>query len=132
LRFYFQCALAAAPENEADLQVDTLTLTLDSTKIPQVSIGAEMNNYWMDTILRVVETGDEIWLRGICPLNKTLTVDCENKTVTLDGENTFGFLSLNSARSAWLDLPPGTVTLKMIDEGITQVNVSVEWKERQV
>jgi len=132
LRFYFSSTLPAVANNEADLQIDTLMLTLDSTKIPQVTVRAEIDNYWMDTILRVGETGDEIRLRGICPLNKTLTVDCENKTVTLDGENAFGFLSLNSARSAWLDLPPGTATLTMIDEGITQVDISIEWQERQI
>jgi len=132
LRFYFQCTLAAAAHNEADLQIDTLTLTLDSSKIPQVTVGVETDNYWMDTILRVRETGDEIRLRGICPINKTLIVDCENKTVTLDGENAFGFLSLNSARSAWLDLPPGTATLIMRDNGITDVDITVEWEDRQV
>jgi hypothetical protein len=131
LRFYFSSTLLAA-DNEADLQIDSLTLTLDGAKIPQVTVGAEVNNYWMDTILRVSETGDEIWLRGICPLNKTLVVDCENKSVTLDGANAFGFLALNSARSAWLDLPPGTATLVMTDAGITQVDVSVEWEDRQI
>jgi hypothetical protein len=131
LRFYFQCTLTAASDNEANLQIDSLTLTLDGAKIPKVTVGAEIDNYWMDTILQVSETGDEIRLCGICPLHKTLTVDCENKTVTLNGENAFGFLSLNSARSAWLDLPPGTVTMTIIDEGITQVDVAVEWRDRQ-
>lgn len=132
LRFFFQCNLAGTANNEADLQIDSVTVTLDGARIPQVQMGGEESNYWMDTTLRVEETGEEIYLRGICPLNATLIVDCENKMVSLNGENALSFLSFSSVRDGWLDLPPGTVTITMEDQGLTRVDISVSWEDRSL
>lgn len=132
LRFFSQVSLAAAANNEADLEVNAVTLTLDAAKTPLVWLGAEQDNYWMEMTIRCVETDEALTLRGVVPINATVAVDCDAKTVTLDGENAYYLLSLSSVRSTWLDLPPGTATIEIVDEGLTQVDVSVDYEERTV
>lgn len=131
LRFYNYASIAASAGNESDIEIDGgLSIMLDSAKTPAVMFGAEQPNYWMETIIRCQETSDEIWLRGLCEINDTIIVDCANKTVTKNGENAYWMLSLNTVRGAWMDLPVGTATIEIIDEGLTNVDVAIEYEER--
>jgi tail protein len=130
IRFTMEGTLQALASDSAMVQYDTITLTIDSTKIPTVAVGAEAGVNFFDFTLTNNDTGEYITCRTPCPVNDTLTIDCENKKVYIsNGERaTIGF---STERQDWLDLLPATAnTLQFDDTGTNAVTIVTSHRDR--
>lgn len=119
--------------NEADIQGDTVTLTLDSSKTPSVTLGGENNIYYLNAKITNTTTGDYIIITYTMALNRTITIDCEKKTVTYDdGSNAISALQISSTRNNWLALQSGDNILQYDDTGIANVQVVTTWQDKNL
>lgn len=132
LRLALVGTIAAVANNKADLQGDTVTLALDSTFTPVVSLGAEVNNqYYLSLKLTNTTTGDFFTLAYAMLINRTLTVDCAAKTVTYDdGTNAVGAITPSTVRNDWLTLLPSANVLQADDSGMTALTIVTNWNDR--
>ena len=110
-----------------------VTLTIDSTYIPTVGIGAEEGAYPLDCRITNNTTGMSIDLDYLMVLNQELEVDTDLKTVTYlaDNSNQFQALTVGTVRRDWLKLQPGNNTIQFDDTGTNGVTVDFEWDERR-
>lgn len=131
-RIVFYGTISALANNEADLQCDTITITLDSTKTPVVAVGAEQTtSYYLNARITNTTTGDYFNISINLPLNTVLTIDCNLKTVTLaDGANVISSLTPSTLRADWLTLLPGANLLQYDETGTLAVTVTTKWQDR--
>lgn len=115
-----------------DVEVGTVTVSLNSDETPVVSIGSEIGNYTVAATITNQTTGDAITVAFDMPLNQTLEINTDEKTVTneADGSNQFQAVGRNTARSAWLPLLPGNNVLRFDDTGTAAVTVTITYQRR--
>lgn len=131
LQFILDGSIAGSANNNNSIEFDTVILTLNSTYVPTKTIGSETSQYRINATITNNTTGDAITLDWLMALNRTLTVDCNAKTVTYDdGTNAYGALSLSNVRNNWLDLKPGTNTLQYDDAATQGVTIGIEFESR--
>jgi hypothetical protein len=125
--------LSSLDGSEGNVEVADVTLTLDSSHTPTLTIGAEQGNYSLACTLTNQTTGQAIALSYTMALNEELEVDSDAKTVIdlEDDSSQFQALTLvGGARRDWLPLRPGSNTLRFDDAGTSAVTVTVEWVKR--
>ncbi len=134
IRFAIQGTITALANNEADAQADTITLALDSTLTPSVTLGSETGIYYLAAQITNNLTGEYITVNFNMAINATLTVDCALKTVTLsDGTNAIGALTTSTVRNEWLSLTNGVAnTLQFDDSGSTGLTIVVSFNDRSL
>jgi len=118
----------------SDVEVGDVTVTLNNTETPVVTVNSEQGNYSLAcTITNTAPTPDEaITLQLVVDLNSEVEIDTYNRTVTwlLDGSRQFQALTVPTTRRAWLRLLPGTNTLRFDDAGTGHVTLTTEFAER--
>lgn len=125
--------IAAQANNDAAIQCDTVTLTLDSAKTPSVSLNTENNIYYLALTLTNTTTGDYAIITFTMSLNRTLTIDTNAKTVTYDdGTNAIAGLVLSSVRNDWLPLQPGANLLQVDDVGMANTTIVTTYTRRNM
>lgn len=139
IRVALSGTIAATASNEADIQMDTITLALDNTKTPSISLGTEQTSsgfYYLNiqlannTVLDINGNATSFTLTGQIPLNTTITVDCNAKTVTLaDGTNAYGYLTVSTVRNNWLELASGANSLTYTDTGTGNCTVETDYQD---
>lgn len=127
-------SISAAANNKADIQFDTVTLTLDNTQTPVFSLGAEVGqSYYLNCTITNTTTGDAFLLTYTMLINHALVVDCNLKTITYDdGSNAAGAITPSTVRNDWLTLVPGNNVLQFDDLGTTGVTVLTNWQDRTI
>lgn len=131
LRLRFYGSVKAGASAYAAIEMDAITLTLDSTRAPSVTFGAQQNNYELALDLTNSTTNETLMLRYMMGTNQTLTIDCEAKTVThSSGANARAALDTDTLRLNWFDLPPVANTLLFTDTGTTAVTVVITYRDR--
>jgi hypothetical protein len=130
VRFALDGAIGAAAGNCAHFEVHSLTLKLDETGIPQVSLGAEQQNYYLlAATLRNQTSGKALRIQYLAGLNQPLVIDCARRAAEYQGANALAGVALDSNRPDWLDLLPGENILIYEEEGVSSVNLLIEWQE---
>lgn len=133
IRLALSGSVQALASNEADIQGDTITLALDSSRTPVVSLQQENNIYYLSAKLTNTTTGDYILLSWPMALNRTITVDCGKKTVTYDdGSNAIAALTISSTRNDWLTLAPGNNVYQYDDTGIANITIVTTYNDRNL
>ena len=120
-------------EYNCKLECSDITLTLNSTYTPTVTVGSEQGNYSLDCTITNNTTGEAIQVTFTMALDDTIQVDTDGKTVTWDADNSSQFQALDivgDPRVAWLALDPGNNTIQFDDTGTNAVTVDFEWEER--
>lgn len=115
------------------LEVADVTLTLDSSKTPQIAICAEQGNYLLAATITNVTTGQVVLLDFVLGLGETLEMDSDRKTVTREADSSPQLQALTlvgGARRDWLKLVPGNNTLKYEEAGVADVDLTIEFEER--
>jgi hypothetical protein len=132
LRFFFSGTSSANANNASYLEIQSVTMTLDSTRVPGGSLQARMDNYHLQATISNGATGDAISIDLQTGGGHTITLDCEARTATLeDGTNVIDAISWNSVRDTWLDLVvandlvTNTNVLTYTDVGTGNVNLSI-------
>jgi len=131
IRFAIDGLLSSAISEMALVQIHTLTIGFDTTKLPTFSIGAEAACNFFDFTITNNTTGEYIKCAVPCALNETLTIDCENKEAYLsDGSRVNVILSTD--RAEWLDMNAGSNTFQYDDTGTNAVTVHVIHRDRNL
>lgn len=89
------------------LECSDVTLTIDSTYTPTITLGSEQSNYALDCEIYNSATGETIAVAFNMELNQTLQIDSYTKEVTYlkDSSNQFQALTIvGDARRDWLKL----------------------------
>ena len=120
---------------QAFIEASDVTLTLDSTYAPTVTLGSEIGSgvYSLDATITNNTTGDAISVKFVLNLNEQLEIDTDLKTVTYlaDGSNQFSALVIEGGiRRDWLPLAPGNNTLQFDEATASGLVIDLEWTER--
>jgi hypothetical protein len=120
---------------QAFIEASDVTLTLDSTYAPTVTLGSEIGSgvYSLDATITNNTTGDAISVKFVLKLNEQLEIDTDLKTVTYlaDGSNQFSALVIEGGiRRDWLPLVPGNNTLQFDEATASGLVIDLEWTER--
>ncbi len=118
--------------NPQDVEVGTVTVSLNATEVPLVTVNAEDGNYQLAATITNEETGEALAVAMMMDLDSELEIDTDARQVTYlaDGSGQFQAVSLSAARRHWLRLLPGENVLRFDDVGTGEVTVTVEWEER--
>lgn len=133
VKFLFDGVVKAGAGNEADFEVDAVTFTLDSTRVPQIVSITEAANYHLDGTLTNNLTGAALPLRWTMKLNESLVIDCQNRTVVYNGSvNALAALG-EFNRVDWFNLTGGTANQMQWDQtGTNNVEVLVTFRDAYV
>lgn len=115
------------------IEVADVTLALNSSYTPTITIVTEQGNYSLDALIENLATGDSIRVVFAMDLNQSLTIDTDLKTVIYDkdGSNQFKSVELvGGPRQGWLPLQPGSNTLRYTQVGTGTIVFDIEWEER--
>jgi len=129
IRFVIDGALDPITSEMAMAQFDTVTTTLDSDNLPTIAVAAEAAINFFDFKITNNTTGEFIKVTSPCPINTTLTIDCENKEAYL-ADGTRVNVILSTDRADWLDLAVGSNTLQFDDVGTVAITGVVTHRDR--
>jgi phage-related protein len=129
LRFVIDGLLSSALGEAAAIQNDTITATFASANLPTISVSAEETVNFFDVKITNNTSGEYLTVKVPCAVNDTLTIDCENKAAYL-GDGSPVAVTLSTDRAEWLDLSPGSNTLRYDDVGTQAVTMHVIHRDR--
>jgi hypothetical protein len=133
VRLVISGSISGAANDRVSAQWDAITLTLNSSNVPQVTAEAEISNYHMLGTLKNNTTGDSITINYLMGEDRILTIDCENRLAYYDdGSPIFAALSFSSVRADWMNLISGTNTLQFDDTGTGDVTIAISWRDRKL
>lgn len=115
------------------IEVADVTITLNSSNTPTVTIGSEQTNYPLTARITNNNTGQAIYLTFGMEIDEELQIDTDDKTVVYlkDNTNQFSALALiGGARRDWLKLAPGVNEIQFDDTGTGNVTIGFSWEER--
>ncbi len=115
-----------------DAEAGTVTVSLNASEVPVVTVNAEQGNYELSCTLTNEETGEAITVGFVMDLDTELEVDTDARTVTwlADDSGQFQAKALSTVRRHWLRLLPGSNTLRFNDVGTGHVTLTTEWEAR--
>lgn len=117
----------AAPLYSAH-EFDDVTLTIDTTLVPTITIADEFGVYPLNATLTNTTTGESMTVALVTETGKALTIDTAEKTVTLyDGSNQINAID-TPVRAEWFRLLPGANAISITEAGIIQVVFT--WEDR--
>jgi len=131
IRFAIEGQLDSVQNAKVMAQFDTVTLTINSSNLPTISVGSELTINFFDIKLTNNTTGEFLKIKCPCPVNDTLTVDCVNKKAYLS-DGTVCQVTLSTDREEWLDLAVGNNTLQFDDTGTVAVTGVVQHRDRNL
>jgi len=130
--FKLNGSIAGSANNAALVEMAAITLTLDASNVPVISVGPEASTYYLEATITNVTTGQAFTLRYPMEINKALTVDCTHRTVTYhDGTNALVAISLDSNRVQWMELQNGANILRFDDSGTAGVTIGIAYQEKK-
>jgi hypothetical protein len=127
LRFYKD----ASGETDAfACEVEGVTLTLDNTENPALTLNSEEQIYWMEATITNETTSEAFDLELVCKLNETIVVDCDARVVENETDQTNAYPGFSAQQDdEWLTLDPGSNTLKYEESGVAAVTVVTKWRD---
>lgn len=137
-RFLFDGSIGAAADNQANFEVDAVTVDLVSANTPSVTLAAEQSNTWLNGAIVNNRTGEKLEISYPMKLNNTLTIDTARQVVELNGAVVKYIPKFNSDRLNWLPLLPpnaamgvtGANELEWVSPGTGNASISVEHQDR--
>jgi hypothetical protein len=129
--YLFQGKTGATASNIYHLEVDSITLTISHE--PVVALLAAVSPYQIDSKLKNDTTGDYLTISYPAAVDETITIDCDNRTVThSDGTNIRAAMTLSSTRQEWFTLENGENTISYTELGLTDVDIVMTYAERSL
>lgn len=131
IRFAIDGQLDSVQSAKVMAQFDTLTLTINSSNLPTISVGSELSINFFDITVTNNTTGEYLKVKCPCPVDDSLTIDCVNKKAYLT-DGTICQVTLSTDREEWLDLAVGNNTLQFDDTGTVAVTGTVVHRDRNL
>lgn len=130
IRFSLDGSLSTTADEAAMVQFDTLILTIDSSNLPTIGLAAEQAINFLDFTLTNNTTSEYLTCKTPCPTNDTLTIDCDNKSISLSNGERVGTLSFSTERFTWLDMNTGSNTFQFDETGTGNVTIVTTHRDR--
>ncbi len=125
---------ASSPYKLARIECADVTVTLDSNFTPTVALSSEIASSRVAALVENETTGEsiEVVFSTQFGADDSIVIDVDRYAVTLerDGSSQFGAVTPDATRRYLLRLAPGSNTLKYTDEGLVDVDVTVEFVKR--
>jgi hypothetical protein len=117
---------------DAQAEINSVQLDFDTDNTPDATAGAEQaSSYNLTAVLANSTTGESITLNTTLELDDTVTIDCDNSTMTnAAGTSLLSGKTLNTVRQHWLRLLPGANALTYTETGVADVDLSITWEDR--
>ena len=116
---------------DAYLEVADVTVTLNSSYTPVVSIGSEQSNYDLACTIENETTGDSLELALTMEEDETVIVNTDEKTLTYQGAGQLQALTLTGgARQDWLRLARGENVITYTATGNAGTEIDIVWTRR--
>lgn len=115
--------------------LEALTVTLEwvAATIPSITLMGEKDNFTLDVKLANDDNDDALELVFPMQLNKVISVDGEEHTVTYDGVNSHGALTLNDeSRTVYIRLPLGTNHITITSPDCGTLDGDLKWYRRRL
>jgi len=115
------------------IEAADVTLTLNSSYTPAITIGDEASVYALDCTIKNNTTGESIAIDFAMSLDQYLEIDTNAKTVTylLDGSSQYQALTLvGGLRRDWLKLEKGVNEIEYTEASATAMTIDWSWRER--
>jgi len=123
--------LSAIADNAAYAEMNDFTLNLATAKVPVVTMRAEEDNYRLDMTIENVTTGESIDIDLTMGIGQELDILCASNNAYIydDGTPANSAITTNTARDYWLKLVPGVNQIVVTEEGLTDVGITIFWRE---
>lgn len=133
--FAFEGSVNGIADTYAAIEFDGITVALDSSKVPLISMSAETVNEWQD--FRITNTTTGQWLEFTVPgdVNNNIYIDTEalDAYVVETGER-FPVRLNDESRADWLPIDPapgsGSNTIAVTQAGLVACTLTVTHEER--
>lgn len=126
--------LSLADSLQGWVECADVTLTLNASKTPSITVGAEQTNYPLELTLTNNTTGKYITISFNMEVDETLIIDTDQKTITYEKDGSSQFQALTGLggenRRDWLPLEVGNNELQYDDTGTDTVTVDLSWQRR--
>ncbi len=132
---YVQLHMSEYAKNTKPMRVEAadVTLALNSSYTPTVTIGGEQSTYRLQGTLTNTTTGDTLQVDFGMDLNQNLEINTDTHDVTYLTDNSPQYQALNivgGSRKHLLRLQPGANTLKYEEVGLVDVDIDIEFERR--
>ena len=123
-------------QKRALVEISAVEITLDSTNVPSISMGAEIISQYEIQKLKFenTTTGEAFYIRKLTiEQGQTIEINCPEKKMILQetGENLSGYLSFDGVPKDWMTLEGGAAnTLKYTDIGTGAMTVVTKYYPR--
>ena len=110
-----------------------VTLALDSSYTPTVTIGGEQTTYRLQSTITNMTTGDALQIDFGMDLDEGIEINTDTHEVTSLTDNSPQYQALGivgGSRKHLLRLQPGANTLKYEEAGVVDVDVDIEFERR--
>lgn len=133
VRILLDGTINALASNYAAMEVDAVTLTLDSANTPLILFSAVETANHDDFVLTNTTTGHTITVSQQIPVNTSVTIDTDNlEAYTAEGVPVKIALD-DESRAEWMPFSPGvTNTLQYDETGANAVTVATTWADRNL
>lgn len=135
--FEFDGSVNGSASNAAHFEVTSVTLTLNSSNVPTItaiSSVPEQTNYNLTARITNSANSKFIDIAYAMPLNKSIVVDTDAKTVIYDGATgALAALTVPETRQDWLPLEPGVSNVLTFDDALlVALTLDVYWRDRSI
>ena len=132
---YVQLHMSEYAKNTKPIRVEAadVTLALNGSYTPTVTIGGEQSTYRLQGTLTNTTTGDTLQVDFGMDLNQNLEINTDTHDVTYLTDNSPQYQALNivgGSRKHLLRLQPGANTLKYEEVGLVDVDIDIEFERR--
>lgn len=117
---------------QSAFEVNSLTYTVEHPLVPEI-MPRSVNSYDYNVRLLNQATGEYFRLKFVGKLNGQVEVDCEAKTVTTlyNGRKYRAALFVPNTQRNWMSFVPGDNRLKLFEDGLTGMTVTVGHEDIQ-
>lgn len=133
LQLYFAGGYPIGASQYAMFEMLTCSVTFPSTYIPSGAFLGEEQNYPLVATVENLTTGDAIYLDFGMLLDKTFSIDGEDKTVLYDTYNAYEALRQDDeSRPAFIRLQPGNNTIQISGADLGTVEATLRYYKRRL
>jgi hypothetical protein len=129
VQFKMNGSLKQSASNEADAEMQSVTMSIDSTNVPTVTVAPEQSAYYISPTITDNASGDAISFACSMKAGQKITINCRDRKIYLD-DGTVIVANLNSNRTYWLVLSQGSNTLSFSDPGTVAIAGNIYLEDR--
>ena len=132
---YVQLHMSEYAKNTKPMRVEAadVTLALNSSYTPTVTIGGEQSTYRLQGTITNVTTGDALEVEFGMDIDESLEIDTDTHDVTYLTDNSPQYQALGivgGSRKHLLRLQPGSNSLKYEETGLVDIDIDIEFERR--